>query len=341
MVLFAVLMTTQVLRLLNQAASGVITPDAVIALLGFSALGSLPVVLTVTIFMAVLLTFSRWYRDSEMVIWLSAGMPLTQWFGPVLRFAMPVVLVVAALSLFLTPWAGEKSRELRKKIDKRDDTALVTPGAFSESSNADRVFFVESLGSAAGEVRNVFVSTTKEGRTSVIATESGHTEISPDGDQFLVLQQGRRYELPEGESLFQVMQFERYAVRISSKEIDSPVTSAHAMATQDLIALGTNIAQAELLWRVGVPISAVILALLAVPLSYVNPRVGRAGNLVMALLIYMIYSNLLGVSEAWVAQGRLKFSVGVWAIHAMMLVVTVGFIAVRTSPSPWRWRRRA
>jgi lipopolysaccharide export system permease protein len=82
----------------------------------------------------------------------------------------------------------------------------------------------------------------------------------------------------------------------------------------------TACVRGELLWRIGMPVSALILALLAIPLSYVNPRAGRSANMLIAILIYAIYSNLMSVSQAWVAQGKLSFWVGVWAVHALMLL---------------------
>jgi lipopolysaccharide export system permease protein len=339
MVLFTVLMTTQAIRLLGQAAGGKITPDAVMALLGFAALGYLPVILAVTVFMAVLLTFSRWYKDSEMVIWQSAGMPLTAWFGPVFRFALPIIVLIALLSFFLTPWATGQSKSIRQKLDQRDDVALISPGAFNESSSADRVFFVEAAGDD-GKVRNVFVNQTIQGRTSIVATESGHTETTPEGEQFLILERGRRYELPTLDSVFRVMQFERYGVRIGTREVETTKVSIHALPLAELFALGTRAAWAELQWRIGVPVSAIILAMLAVPLSYVNPRAGRASNLLLALLVYAIYSNFLGVSEAWVAQGRISFWVGVWVVHALMLVVLAALLWVRMNVTLWPRRAR-
>ena len=342
MVLFAVLMATQAIRLLGQAAGGKITPDVVMALLGFAALGYLPIVLSLTLYLAVLLTFSRWYRDSEMVIWLAAGFPLTRWLGTVMRFAAPIVIVIAALSFFLTPWASGQGKDIRSKLDQRDDASMIKPGAFNESSKSDRVFFVEAAGEKTGEVRNVFISDVKNGRMSVIATASGRTAVNESGDQFLVLEHGRRYELPETDSAYRVMQFERYGVRIATREIETPQLSAHAMPTAVLVGLGSEAAHAELLWRIGVPASALILALLAVPLSFVNPRAGRASNLVVALLLYTVYSNLMGVSEAWVAQGRLSFEVGIWIVHAQVVLVLIGMLWFRTGVSPLRrlWGRK-
>ena len=139
--LFAILLTTQLIRLLAEAAGGKLASEAVVALLGFGALNYLPVLLSLTLFISVLMSLSRSYRDSEMVVWFSCGKSLTAWVRPVLIFAVPIVAIIAVLSLFLSPWALSKSSEFRLKMDSRDDVSQVAPGAFKESTMADRVFF--------------------------------------------------------------------------------------------------------------------------------------------------------------------------------------------------------
>lgn len=338
--LFAILMTTQLVRLLGRAAGGQVASEAVMALLGFAALNYLPVLLSLTLFIAVLLSLSRAYRDSEMAIWFGSGVPLTAWIRPVLHFALPVVLSIAVLALFLSPWALTKRAEYEKRMDQRDDVARVSPGAFKESARGDRVFFVESLAGAEEEesrVRNVFISSMQHGRQGVVAAAQGHTEIAENGDKFIVLTQGRRYEATAGSAEYRVMEFSRYAIRTETFEAMGVEKTAKNLSTWDLVREPTRLNLGELLWRIGVPLSALTLALLAIPLSFVNPRAGRTNNLILALLTFMTYSNLLSLSQAWVAQGRLAFSIGVWAVHLLMLVaLTLLFWKRLAVFSAWR-----
>jgi lipopolysaccharide export system permease protein len=338
--LFAILLTTQLIRLLGQAAGGRIASEAVVAMLGFSALNYLPVLLSLTLFIAILLSLSRVYRDSEMAIWFSSGVPLTAWMRPVLRFSVPIVIAIAVLALFLSPWALTKRAEYQKRMDQRDDVARVSPGAFKESAKGDRVFFVESVtgvDGAADRVQNVFISSMQHGRLGVVAAAQGHTEIAENGDKFIVLSEGRRYEATPGSTEYRVMEFARYALRTETLEGMGINKTAKNLTTLDLLREPTAANRGELLWRVGVPLSALTLALLAIPLSFVNPRAGRTNNLIFALLTFMIYSNLLSVSQAWVAQGRLPFEVGVWAVHVLMFVVLLLLFWKRLSVfSAWR-----
>lgn len=341
--LFAIVLTTQLIRLLGKAATGATAPEAVAALMGFAALNFLPVLLSLTLFVSVLLSLSRVYRDSEMAIWFSSGVPLTAWIRPVLRFALPVVVAILVLALFLSPWAVSKRAEYQKRIDQRDDVARVMPGAFNESVRGDRVFFVESVPDADGQdrVKNVFVNSMQHGRLGVIAASQGHTEVAENGDKFIVLSNGRRYEGMAGSAEYRVMEFASYAMRVEMHENSEIEKSAKNLTTWELLREPTSVNKGELLWRIGVPLSALMLSLLAIPLSFVNPRAGRTNNLIFALLTFMIYSNLLSVSQAWVAQGRISFGIGVWAIHALMLVVLLLLFWKRLAVfSLWRLGRR-
>ena len=338
--LFAILLTTQLIRLLGQAAGGKLASEAVVALLGFGAVSYLPVLLSLTLFISILLSLSRSYRDSEMMVWFSCGLPLTAWVRPVLQFAGPMVLMIAVLSIYLSPWAVSKSVEYRQKMDNRDDVARVTPGTFKESSSSDRVFFVEEVAGQEGRVKNVFISSLQHGRLGIMAAAQGRQETNANNDRFLVLENGRRYEGTPGQADYRVMQFERYAVRIETREARGIQETPKGLPFWLLLDNATPVKLGELLWRIGIPLAALNLALLAIPLSFVNPRAGRTSNLLLALLVYMIYSNLISVSQAWVVQGRLGFEIGVWLVHVTMLVLLLVLFSRRLLVFSWvrLWR---
>ncbi len=339
--LFSIMLTTQIVRLLAEAAGGKLASEAVAALLGFGAINYLPVLLSLTLFISVLLSLSRSYRDSEMLVWFSSGLPLTAWIKPVLSFALPLVFIIAALSLFVSPWAISKSVEFRQKMKNRDDVSQVSPGNFRESSTADRVFFVESVSGQESRVRNVFVSSVQHGRLGVMVAAEGFQQTQANGDRFLVLENGRRYEGTPGQPDYRVMEFGRYAVRIETRESQGLAQSPKSLPLMQLIHDPSRQNLAELIWRIGIPLAAINLALLAIPLSFVNPRAGRTNNIILAILIYMIYSNLVSISQAWVAQGRLSFALGSWWVHGLMLVLLLLLFSRRLLVFSWRriaWR---
>src|SRR3990167_3412799 len=322
-VLLGIVVVSQLIRLLSDAVGGIVAVDGVLALLGFSAMNYLPVLFSASLFISILLTLSRCYRDSEMVVWFCAGTGLTRWMRPVLWYAVPVVAVIALLSLVLSPWALRKADEFKNKLESRDDVAAATPGTFRESKQADRVYFVENKYTGSNRVGNVFVQSEQNGKLGTMVAQQGLQETLPNGDRFLILLNGTRYEGVPGQRDYNIVEFERYAIRIDSAPVKQARPGVRTMPTLELWRNRTLWHISELEWRVGLPISAVILALLAIPLSYVNPRAGRSLNLILAIVLYMLYSNMISVTNAWVGQGKLSPGIGLWGIHAVMLAITL------------------
>lgn len=338
--LFAILISTVLIRLLGQAAGGRVPADAVAALIGFGALAQMPTVLTLTLFIAILVSLSRSYRDSEMVVWFASGVPLTAWIRPVLMFALPLVVVIGAGALYLAPWAQQKSGEYRERADSRDDTQRVAPGVFRESSSAQRVFFVEVGAGEDGRVRNVFVSEqTRSGGLVVIVSAQGFLRSDDEGRRFVVLENGRRYDGTPGTPEYRVMAFERYEVMIEQKQTATPFTRTRAQPTVQLLAQQDKRSLGELVGRFGAPLVALLLALIAIPLAFVNPRAGRANNMLVALLVYLLYSNAISVFQSWVTQGRIGFVSGLLLPHLVVLGALGLLFYKRLAVSPF-WRRR-
>lgn len=337
--LFAILFSSQLIRLLAEAAGGKLAVEAVLALLGFTALNLMPVILSLTVFMSVLLCLSRLYRDSEMIVWFASGLPLTAWIRPVLVFALPAVLTVAALSLYLSPWAMLQSESYMSKLDARSDAAQISPGTFREIRDGQRVVFIEGQSEDVTRVKNVFVSSQVPGNRGVVVAGNGHRHQAENGDVFMVLENGRRYDIEPGSIEFRIMSFERYAVRVQDAAAKGVTLQPKNMPLTQLLHDPSSEARGELLWRIGLPLSALVLALLAIPLSFVNPRAGRSVNLFFALLVYTLYSNLLTISQAWVAQGRLPFEIGWWAIHLLMLALLPLLFYSRMAVFSF-WKRR-
>lgn len=336
LILLGIVVVSQVIRFLGEAVSGKLAVDGVLALLGFSSLNYLPVLLSMSLFMSILLTLSRCYRDSEMVVWFSSGMGLTYWMRPVLSYAMPVVALIAVLSLVLSPWALRKADEFKNKLESRDEIAGITPGMFRESNQADRVYFIENVDAGSNRVGNIFVRSVQNSRLGTMVAREGFQETLPNGDRFLVLLNGTRYEGTPGQRDYRIVEFERYAMRIESSVALPIQPIARTMPTPELWRNPTTWNLSELEWRLGLPISAAILALLAIPLSYVNPRVGRSLNLILAIVLYMLYSNMISVTNAWVGQGKLSPGIGLWGIHVLMLLIVAVLFYWRTKLFSWR-----
>jgi lipopolysaccharide export system permease protein len=318
--LFTITITVMLIRILGQAAGGKVASQDVIALIGFAALNYLPIILSLTGFISVLLAVTRSYQDSEMVVWFASGLSLAKWIKPVLTFGLPIVVLTGVLSFMVTPWANQQSAEFRQRFEKREDVAKISPGRFQESSSADRVFFVEGISSDATNVQNVFVSTSKNGRTSVVVAKEGTVEVDRQGDRFLVLKNGRRYDGSPTQPDFRLMEFERYGVLVSRQsQAVLGDTSARALSTRALLKDRNSFNMGELLWRTALPLMSLLLMLLAIPLSFVNPRGGRSANLMIALFLFVVYSNMVSVFQAAVVQKKLPLLLAVLAIVALFL----------------------
>lgn len=340
--LFTIMVTTTLIRMLGRAAGGKVDTASLLPLIAFSAINLLPALLVLTLYIAVLMAITRAYRDSEMVIWFACGRGLDDWIRPVTRFALPFVLVIAALSFVMTPWANRQIADQQKRFEEREDVSQVAAGQFRESASASRVFFVESLSEDQQSVRNVFVTQRQGEQLTIVVAGEGRIEQKSPDERFLVLERGRRYDGSRDSPAFRLMEFERYGLRLDPRPDTRAEQAPKALDTLDLILDPTPRHLGELAWRISLPVSALVLALFAIPLSSFNPRAGRSINLIVALLVYVTYTNLISLSQAWIAQGRVGFESGVWVIHAAVLTLCALLFWRRlTLPrSPWRFLRR-
>ena len=328
LVLMAILFTNLVLRLLARAAGGTVAPEGILALLGFNALFYFNILLSVTVFVTVLLTMTRWYRDSEMIVWFSSGQALTAWLRPIMWFALPFFAAILVLSLFLSPWAEQRRLEYERQLESRDEITLLTPGLFREFGRAKLVVFIESINSFDGTIRNVFLHSVDEGKDSTTVARVGSLQQSPNGDRFIVLTDGRRYEGKPGTSDYQIVEFGSLGRRIEPAELRALPASTKAIPTATLILLNGPRERAELFWRLSVPISAFVLTLLAVPLAYVNPRIGRSFNLMVAILVFAIYYNWISYAQSNLGQGNIGLTVALLMTHGVMALI-VAFVFQR------------
>ena len=220
--MLTIVLTTFLIRTVGQAADGAVAPQDVVLLLGYATIGNLPILMTLSLFVAIVLTLGRMYRDSEMAIWFSSGIGLSRFVRPVLRTSWPVLLAVAVLLLVVWPWGNRNTIELRDRYQQRSDLSRVTPGVFQASSDGRRVFFIErassvgaQTGSAAtaaeGLARNVFILTQQEHGEAVTSARTGRLQADGD-DRYLVLERGQRNDVDLKRGEHAISSFENYRV---------------------------------------------------------------------------------------------------------------------------------
>jgi lipopolysaccharide export system permease protein len=356
LILSGVVLAQRAVYIFRLASRGIIPNDTIETVLVFNLLKHMPLLLSLTIFLTILITLSRLYRDSEMIIWFSSGISLKRFMPPILNFCFPVIILIGVLSLFISPWAIQKAEEYKNGLKNRDETSTLLPGAFKESKSNNRVFYIEGLDEFGKKVKNIFVQTNDDKKIGVLVSKEGKRETKSGGAEYIVLSEGKRYESIKDANEFTSTTFQEYGILIekeASKIIDVGASAGlyEAIPTFDLILiLGNNQITkqkydvpdnlkkskyiAELLLRISQPISSLVLIFIAISLSYVNPRVGRSYNIISAILIFIIYHNLIGISHSLVGTERIDFLLGYWPIHLLFIFLAFFMIKKRVANRP-------
>ena len=336
-VLVTVVMTMTLIRTLGQASRGSFNPSDVMMVMGYTVLAYMPTILTMSLFIAIVGTLSRMYRDSEMAIWFCAGKGLSGFLGPLFRFAWPVLVVVMALAFFVLPWSNRQIEDMKDNYEKRGDLERIEPGQFQESAGGNRVFFVEKDVSSDRVGSNVFIATHENGKETVTSARSGRVQtIGPD--KFLMLSNGQRLESLVGKPDLKISQFEEYSAKIGASDLGAKdVIPINTRTTLDLLNNPTRDHLAELSWRIGLALAAMNFVLLAIGSSSVNPRVGRSGNLVFSMFAFVIYFNLLNLGQNWIASGKVSFGGFLAALHGGVFLLGLLWLAQRHNN--WDWRQ--
>mgnify|MGYP000411459611 FL=1 len=335
-VLVTIVMTMMLIRTLGLASQGNVNPSEVGLVLGFTMLGHLPTVLTMSLFIATVGTLSRMYLDSEMVIWFVGGRGLRAVLKPLMRFAWPMLVSIAVLVLLVWPWSNQQISELRERFERRGDLERVSPGQFQESANGLRVFFVDKESVENKQGKNVFIASTDHGKQAMTAAKGGRiTEI--DNENFLVLELGQRLEQTVGEADLKISEFKAFGSRIGQDVRTATVLPAKSVDTLSLMREQTRAYQGELSWRLGMTLAAINLVIIALAVTSANPRVGRGGNFALALFIFVIYYNFINLGQSWIGSGKAQLWPFMLALHGGALALAVLWLTVRHNQ--WSWQR--
>ncbi|MBX3607496.1 MAG: LPS export ABC transporter permease LptF [Piscinibacter sp.] len=339
-VILTIVLTMMLIRTLGQAAVGRIAPQDVVLLLGYTALGHLPTMLALSLFISVVATLGRMYRDSEMTIWFASGVGLTRFVRPVLRTAWPVLLVIGLLALFVWPWMNQRVAELKERFERRSDLSRVVPGQFQSSSDGRRVFFIERDAGDGRTGRNVFILSNVGETESVTSARSGHIDNEGD-DRFLVLDRGQRNERDAKTGEKTLSRFESYRVLVGERALSSlEELPPRARRSIELLRDPSNKHQGELVWRLGLLFGGTNLVLLGIPLSASNPRRASNWNLLIALLTFVVYYNVINLSQAWVASGKMGMGAALTFFHGGAFVLALAMLWWREQGNRRAWWRR-
>ncbi len=326
-VLLFILVSNQFARVLGQAAAGNLPRDAVFLLLGLSTLNYLTVLVPIGLFFAVMLALGRLYKDSEMTAISACGVGPRRLLRPLLLLAGVLAVLLAWLSLAVAPWAANEVHLLKRTAKQDAQIGGLEAGRFRSTGDGDAVFYAESIDDD-GRLRNVFLQRQKGQVIELALAASGEQLTDPQtGVRSMVLYDGERYEGVPGTVEFQVVRFAEHGIPIRLPPPDTTTDDPDVLSTRALLAKRDTASIAELQWRLSIPLSAIVLVLLALPLSRTSPRQGRYGKLALAVLVYILYSNFLGAARVWVEQGTVPTFIGLWWVHLLAAGIAILLIA--------------
>ena len=327
MVILTIFMTNLVIRTLGLAANGAVAAQDVLFIFTLLALQTLPTILSLSLFIGVILTLGRMYRESEMAIWFSSGIGLARFIRPVVATSWPVVVLIGVLMLFVWPWSYSQYNDLRQRFEQRADVLRASPGQFQSSGDGHRVFFVEKAASAAGGGgRNVFIMNDLGTRESVAVSQSGKIENVGD-ERFLVLDSGHMEQNDKATGEHTHVEFKNYRVHAGTGASSSNTPpSPRAVDTSELVLGGGAANMGELTWRLGLILGGANLLIMGIGLSAANPRRASNWGLLFAALAFIIYNNLLTLTQAWVGSGRVNIVVALVGIHGLAFLFGLALI---------------
>jgi lipopolysaccharide export system permease protein len=334
-VLLFILLTNQFARVLGDVAKDKLPRDAVFQVIGLTALQYLTILVPIGLFLSVMLALGRLYRDSEMPAMMACRVGPGGVYRPLALLLIPLALGVAWLAMDIGPRALTAIERIGVEARRQADLASIEAGKFTSDGADGAVVYAEKV--VGGAIENVFLQRrTAAGSVEVVVAERGEQQETEDPNtRFFVLYDGRRYEGVPGTAEFRVMEFAEHGIPYRLPAAVEPERDPEAMSTVDLLTPRTLEEAAELHWRIGVPLSTIILAMLAVPLSRSQPRQGRYGRLAVGLLVFIIYFNLLSAGKTWIEKGSVPVAAGLWWVHALMLMFACGLLAVQNG-----WHRR-
>ncbi|HSR62852.1 MAG TPA: LPS export ABC transporter permease LptF [Gammaproteobacteria bacterium] len=323
---------------LSEAAVGKIGSGLIFNLMWLKIIAIQPKLLPLTLFLAVILAYSRMSRDNELLIFSASGMGGRYQLGVVTRFAVVFSILFAFLAFYASPWAEMEIATLKQKAREESDITGIAAGRFKEFSEGDRVVYVEKLSSNKQAMENVFLQVRENNRLGVLTSKGAHFDIDEDsGNRFIVFDNGRRYVGKPGRLDYQITEYNKYGVLI---EVHNPTAAAadlEAVPTSVLLVSDLPLHRAELQWRISAVLSCLLLALLALVLNQLTYSEQRYLLLFSAILIYFLYSNLLSISKTLLKRDELSQYIGMWWVHILMIAAILFLYYL---PNIARWRRK-
>ncbi|HEY7378169.1 MAG TPA: LPS export ABC transporter permease LptF, partial [Steroidobacteraceae bacterium] len=318
-VLLIILVTNQMARVLQRAAESHFPREVVLALIAFSSLENLTVLVPVGLLLAIVLAFGRLYHESEMAAVNACGVSVARLSAPLLALTTVLAALLGWLSLDLAPRAADRVQQLRSVATREAEFSNFEPGRFHTFGGSDGVFYAGGV-EPDGTLRDVFVKLNRNETVEIAVAARARHVVSEGGElHTLILLDGKRYEGIPGSAQFRMITFAEHGIPVRLPEARLTTSRMEIKPTAELLQSSSLEDRAEFEWRLSMPIMAFVLTLLAVPLSRLRPRQGRYARIGLAILLYFIYSNLLSAAKIWLARGVVPPALGLWWVHVALI----------------------
>ena len=324
LILFIILISNALGRLLADIADGDIPQQALWPVLLSQSIGMLSLLLPVGVFLGILFAFGRMYKDHEIVVMNACGIGYRDFYKPVAWVVLPVLLFSIYASIWLNAQVQSHAQAIVDREENLHEFEQIKPGQFNQSKDGERVFFMESISDDRLELRDIIISETGSDSRVLETAQTGRQRIDEaSGDLFLVVGPGERYEGRAGRRDYRVIEFDQHGILLENKNKSAAgEVEAEQKPPSELWASNSIEDRVELHWRIAVPMVLLVLSLLAVPLSYIAPRHGRFGKVGYAILAYIAYLNLMAVTRAQLESEVWPMAVNFWWVHALFLLLT-------------------
>ncbi len=336
-VLLLILMTNQFASVVSDAAANKLPRASILLVMGLTTIQYLTILIPVGFFLAVMLALARLYHDSEMAAMMACGVGPVQLYRAILTPAVALAVMVGLLALVVSPAALYQVQELASQAKREASLGLLVPGRFVSFGGGAAALYAESI-TPDQHLHQVFVQRRRGDRVEVIVADEAWQVDVGNGVRMLTFAHGRRYEGQPGDTRFQILEFAEHGIPIELPASSPPRPKPESRTVTELWHSADAADRAELHWRIGVPLTLLVLAVLAVPLARTEPRSGRFSGLASAVLVYLIYANLLAAGRGWLERGQVPEVLGLWWVHALFLLAAGGMLFYQQGT--WRsWLR--
>jgi len=334
--LFLIVMTNKLVDYLADAASGRIPGNYVFKFLWVKMLAMQPEMLPLVLFLSVTLAFSRLNQDNELAVLAATGVGKQVLLKIVARFMFLFCVVAGFVAFYAAPWAKTRIATLKAQAWQEANISGIAPGKFKELSGGKGVVYVENLSLDKRSMEHVFFQNL-HGSSSVLKAGGARLEIDKNsGDRFIIFENGRRYQGRPGTLDYKITEYEKYGVLIEAGEEKSGLAGPDTIPTLELLAASRTDQMAELQWRVSAVVACILLAFVGVLLNQYPFGQKPFTLMLLGILVYFIYHNLLSISRTLLEKGKISPYLGLWWVHVLLLLIIV---AIYYLPQIMHWRR--